>query len=706
MKVYRDYGSLGNSQAPNEFDLIRYSQVYQATHDGELRLPYGNRSFISFSYGGRNIEDFNLIAYTNGDRLERAAYGEFEDLTTTYDVIHGQFYWGTYFRARSLTLNLATDGITQEQLDEFRYWFRPGETRELILSEHPNRATMARIAQPPELHLLPFEEPAYIGMNDSLGSRKEYKFSTTLYKGEITLEFVMDEPFWYSKQNILGKQNKIEGYFDDDWTDANGNPVNIRNGNPDVLKIILEDRIPLGTNVDLSVFFGDSVFAFATYEFYSKIVKKIPTFEEYDRYKNSSDSKISKGVFEGTEDNQTVYYSGARIMSDEAVAAADDILNITNLGTIAGAAFQSEDKVSNVDLGSSAKDSNGTQISSISPDSYYLYYPGTAPSPVTIEFTITPQFDENHYIVAPYSLDHCHTETINGESVDISYNKISLKAQNTFEFRFSLPSLWYNYNKAMKILNTSGIEQAKLQERLNNEVKHAYIRKAVNYFSSIYNTTTTNSKSMIYVRESMQKCFNNQATFIFNGATGEAKGTFNWGNFNNYDWTEIQNELSSMIGQNQGIYVRSFHYDNSQDEQLQLAIDNYAEFQNTVPYQIYSEEQLYNWKNQYQEILNRSELNINIPNILSRHNNSIVNITSIFGPDFSNQRTENVGDMVKGKYLILEERNILNSNYQVEKWSQELFENKKATANYCYEIRQDLPMDMKNLKFSFKNMYL
>ena len=55
--------------------------------------------------------------------------------------------------------------------------------------------------------------------------------------------------------------------------------------------------------MDLSVFFGDSVFAFATYEFYSKIVKKIPTFEEYDRYKNSSNSKISKGVFEGIEDN-------------------------------------------------------------------------------------------------------------------------------------------------------------------------------------------------------------------------------------------------------------------------------------------------------------------------------------------------------------------------------------------------------------------
>jgi hypothetical protein len=29
------------------------------------------RSFISFSYGGKHIEDFNLIAYNSGDRMER-----------------------------------------------------------------------------------------------------------------------------------------------------------------------------------------------------------------------------------------------------------------------------------------------------------------------------------------------------------------------------------------------------------------------------------------------------------------------------------------------------------------------------------------------------------------------------------------------------------------------------------------------------------
>jgi len=32
------------------------------------------RSFISFTYGGKHIEDFNLIATTSGNSLNRAAY--------------------------------------------------------------------------------------------------------------------------------------------------------------------------------------------------------------------------------------------------------------------------------------------------------------------------------------------------------------------------------------------------------------------------------------------------------------------------------------------------------------------------------------------------------------------------------------------------------------------------------------------------------
>jgi len=61
----RNYGKLNGAGSSGTISSpIKRSQVYLATHEGsgERRLPYMNRSFISFRFGDRNIEDFNLIA--------------------------------------------------------------------------------------------------------------------------------------------------------------------------------------------------------------------------------------------------------------------------------------------------------------------------------------------------------------------------------------------------------------------------------------------------------------------------------------------------------------------------------------------------------------------------------------------------------------------------------------------------------------------
>ena len=133
-------------------------QVYQVTHGGEgYPLPYMRRSFISFSFGGKNIEDYNLIATIVNDRLDRQGYASFNDITSQYDLLNGQQYWGTTMDVNNLDLVLATDGISQNLLDEFLHVFSPGNTQELILAEHPNRAILARVAEAPTLSLLPFD---------------------------------------------------------------------------------------------------------------------------------------------------------------------------------------------------------------------------------------------------------------------------------------------------------------------------------------------------------------------------------------------------------------------------------------------------------------------------------------------------------------------------------------------------------------------
>lgn len=229
----------------------KYTQVYQATHDGAgTRLPYMGRSFISFTFGGKAIEDFGLIVVNSGDRMERAAYAPFADLTSTYDTLNGQLYWGTHFEAKQLELDLATDGVTERQLDDFREWFSPGKERELILSEHPNRAILARIAEPPNFSLLPFEEKiTFLGKETS----------TTMYRGEVHINFIMDEPFWY------GKLNYMPTYVDKITLEEIKSPSEIGNNiintleDKDMLKVMLEDNIPHQSALSMDMFLGENL---------------------------------------------------------------------------------------------------------------------------------------------------------------------------------------------------------------------------------------------------------------------------------------------------------------------------------------------------------------------------------------------------------------------------------------------------------------
>jgi len=89
--------------------------------------------------------------------------------------------------------------------------------RELILSEHPNRAIVARISEIPQLQVIPFENK----ITKKIGGI-EYESTITLYRGTASLTFVMDDPFWYSINNIISMVNN-DGTLDwDYWINTNG----------------------------------------------------------------------------------------------------------------------------------------------------------------------------------------------------------------------------------------------------------------------------------------------------------------------------------------------------------------------------------------------------------------------------------------------------------------------------------------------------
>ena len=314
-----------------------HRQVYLATHDGEgNRLPFMNRAYISFSYGGKYIEDFNLLA-TMGDRLSKNVYADFEDATSNYDTLDGQYYWGTHFTTNQLEFTLSTDGMSQTDLEKFKMWFKPGVERELILAEHPNRVILARVATTPTISMIPFEQIETILIN---GNKKN--ISTALYRGDITLSFIMDEPYWSGKLFYMPKYldlNTFEGQENSEAiTDENDPPTTLvpakteamvdTINNKDTLKMCLEDNLPYGQYLHECTFFGN------------------------DHYVNKGD--------------------GGAIVGESIIPARLGILNI--------------DSKTGVTIGNSE-------------DNWYVFYSGTAPSKPTIKFTIEMSYDADGYIV-------------------------------------------------------------------------------------------------------------------------------------------------------------------------------------------------------------------------------------------------------------------------------------------------------------------
>ena len=509
MSDYRDFGQAHNIRNdqyigltyPTEnsaalVDTSRRGQVYQATHGGdEYRLPYMNRSFISFSFSDIGkpkvyIEDFNLIATVSGDRWERDGYTSFNDLTTTYDNLDGQYYWGTHYKSHTITFKLSTDGIDQKDLDKFLHWFQAGVIRELVLSEHPNRAQLARVAEPPQLSLLPFE--THVTM--TVGGH-DYLVTTTLYKGDITLKLTMDEPHWYALDNILGKKDNDR--YIDYYTDANNNEVYVF-ASQDALKILYEDGIPLGSMIDDNMLLGNG--AFANVE--EMAVSRVWIIEGSN---TSYDNEIEWSG--GSWGNGTPSGEGARVEADSATYPY-------SYGVIAGAVV----------------DASGTGISSLQPNLSasptgtnvgHFFYSGTAPAPTCINFTFTPII--NNYVTTPAN---------SFTSPNTPYSTITVGSLTQQKLYFTTPNILTSFNTVIKIITDDKAKNdswENIRKHIREQVRHQAVRqwaiKVINYGESKNSSEATLKTLMSYfLKDSSGAVYPIKCSF--NSETGEAYGEF------------------------------------------------------------------------------------------------------------------------------------------------------------------------------------
>ena len=402
---------------------IHRGQVYLATHDAkDNRLSNYERSYISFLWGGRRIEDFNLLVVSDGDRYDRNAYGEFEDLVTESDILDGQYYWGSHFTERTLSLNLATDGMSEKDLQDFRSWFRPGIARKLILVESPHKYIYARVKETPKLSLIPFKSAV-----ETFVGRNKYFIDTVTWKGEITLEFVMDDPFWV---------NTTTCFFGDDLTQDN-------------LRAILEDGIPHSSMFDLSV--NEKILLPDMFVLDSTVLGRFILGQScLGQYVTNTNFELD------TSKDTNLIKSTRTVTTTEVVTTTTEIVN-ENTET-------GETTISSATVGPTTTTTVNIIDSPANKSQYYLYYPGTAPCRPTISFKFIPQWNggeeipqnesevEDGVTKPPYIVFPANSflPAASGYTItSYNYSELSIGSRT---FSFTTPSILTSYNQLVKLL--------------------------------------------------------------------------------------------------------------------------------------------------------------------------------------------------------------------------------------------------------------
>ena len=719
MDEYRDYGTIGDSGTPGvSVDTTRYGQVFQATHETygheRLRLPFMKRSFISFSFGyiedaygqevPKYIEDFNLIAVNSGDRWERDGYTTFEDRTSTYDNLDGQYYWSTHYKSHTITFTLATDGIDQRMLDDFLHWFQAGVSRELILSEHPNRAQMARVAEPPQLSLLPFE-----GQSSMIISGEERKVTTTLFKGNITLKLVMDDPHWYALDNILGK--KITEYIEDThsyrtryvdwWLDANGQEVEIA-ASQDALKILYEDGIPLGSMIENNMLLGNQ--AYANVENHTEmLVWSVP-----EASIQIIDGEVSPG--EGARIDGTITTTMFAERSREYLGTESGYLlsNESNeyiktdlpedfvpdyreynagkyVGIIAGAIID----VTGNGITSLAKNQEG-----------FFYYAGNAPSPTIISFTLHPDntfFDFYGYFKG---INNSYTNPGN------PYNTIIIEADKQQELKLTTPNIITSYNTAVSILQTYAVGLASvidIRDKIIKEVRHPAVRKWASALVSDegdisqLNTTVIAEKMSAFFKTSDNQYAD--MTFSFNSKTGEAIGELIYRaptqTLSLFDFSYAENALNkiSTISSEDATLTDKKRYEN-------LVTWGWSQFC-IVGGSVYTPDPAD--ESTYTVAVTAFLDYYTYCRSIGRSMDTIFVATqSIIQSSDTVTTIEDVGDMLKSNNIIITERNHPNEFGKITRWQN----NSSFSRTNSHRITHDFDVPLYNLQVIYKNMYL
>lgn len=153
-------------------------------------------NYIDFKFGDHWASEFNLIAVSSGDRYSPPVFGNINPNTTTVAGKTGVYKWKTQIGEKVISINVAFDKVTMQDVSRIKQWLNPRNIDKLILSEEPYKYYWCSINSEPDFKFLPFiEETIIVGDKEVIAG---------VYKGELTLQFICVDNCSYSDTGDYG----------------------------------------------------------------------------------------------------------------------------------------------------------------------------------------------------------------------------------------------------------------------------------------------------------------------------------------------------------------------------------------------------------------------------------------------------------------------------------------------------------------------
>lgn len=146
--------------------------------------------FISFTYNGVHSTDLGIMRVTASNRYTDQLLPTVQDKTVQVPGGNGTYFFGSNYTQRTITINIAYDSVTEDQIRLMRINFGDGKTHELIFDDEPYKVYYAKVTGTPQLTYIPFQN-----------QDENANIQPRIYKGEGTLTFTCYEPFAHCLNN-------------------------------------------------------------------------------------------------------------------------------------------------------------------------------------------------------------------------------------------------------------------------------------------------------------------------------------------------------------------------------------------------------------------------------------------------------------------------------------------------------------------------